>query len=50
MSAAIAAIRSPGAVDPNTNSANVIVATPFGPNQAMNALPAVLTWLAPPAQ
>ena len=47
-SAAMFAIRSPcGASEPSTNRANVMVATPLGPNQAMNALPAVSTSRAP---
>ena len=47
-SAAMLAIRpASGAAEPSTNRANVIVATPFGPNQAMNALPAVSTWRVP---
>ena len=47
-SAAIAAIRpASGALEPSTNRANVMVATPFGPNHAMNALAAVSTWRAP---
>ena len=37
-------IRSPAATPrPSTSSENVIVATPFGPNQAMNAFVAVST-------
>src|SRR3954447_16454311 len=43
-SAAMFAIRSPwAALEPSTSRANVIVATPFGPNHAMNAFSAVFT-------
>ena len=39
-SAAMPRMRSAsGTAEPSTNSAKVIVATPFGPNQAMKALP-----------
>ena len=41
-------MRSPsGTADPSTNSANAIVATPFGPNHAMNAFSAVSTCRVP---
>ena len=44
VSAAMFAIRSPsGTAEPSTNRAKVIVATPLGPNQAMNAFSAVST-------
>src|ERR687898_2092785 len=47
-SAAMSAIRSAsGTPEPSTNSANAMVATPFGPNHAMNAFPARSTWRVP---
>src|SRR4051794_27868719 len=46
--AAMPRMRPPsGAEEPRTKSANVIVATPLGPNHAMNALPARSTCRAP---